>query len=60
VSIVNDAANNRVGILAPLNYNGAITFDFTVSDGHGAQVSQKAYGNVVAVNDLPTANIVGR
>jgi Ca2+-binding RTX toxin-like protein len=58
VSIVNDAANNRVGILAPLNYNGAITFDFTVSDGHGAQVSQKAYGNVVPVNDLPTANIV--
>jgi len=58
VNIVNDAANNRVGILAPLNYNGAITFDFTVGDGHGAQVSQKAYGNVVAVNDLPTANVV--
>ncbi|MEO8389890.1 putative Ig domain-containing protein [Polaromonas sp.] len=58
VNIVNDAANNRVGILAPLNYNGAITFDFTVSDGHGAQVSQRAYGNVVAVNDLPTANVV--
>ncbi len=58
VSIVNDAANGRVGILAPLNYNGAITFDFTVGDGHGAQVSQKAYGNVVAVNDLPIANIV--
>ncbi|AYQ28615.1 tandem-95 repeat protein [Polaromonas sp. SP1] len=57
VNIVNDAANNRVGILAPLNYNGAITFDFAVSDGHGAQVSQKAYGNVVAVNDLPTASI---
>lgn len=58
VNLVNDVANNRVGILAPLNYNGAITFDFTVSDGHGAQVSQRAYGNVVAVNDLPTANVV--
>lgn len=58
VSIINDVANNRVGIMAPLNYNGAITFDFTVSDGHGAQVTQKAYGNVVPVNDLPTANIV--
>ncbi|MEO8022804.1 tandem-95 repeat protein [Polaromonas sp.] len=58
VSIVNDVANNRVGILAPLNYNGAFTFDFAVTDGHGAQVAQKAYGNVVAVNDLPTANIV--
>jgi Ca2+-binding RTX toxin-like protein len=57
VNIVNDAANNRVGIMAPLNYNGAFTFDFTVGDGKGAQVSQKAYGNVVAVNDLPRATV---
>lgn len=58
VDIVNDAVLHRVGVLAPLNYNGAFTLDFSVGDGQGAQFTQKAYGNAVAVNDLPTASFV--
>ncbi len=53
VEILNDEANQRIAIRAPLNYNGAIEFEFTVSDGNGGETVQKAYGSVVPVNDAP-------
>lgn len=53
VEIFNDIQNQRIGIRAPLNYTGAIMFDFTVSDGRGSETTQTAYGAVSAVNDVP-------
>ena len=53
VEVVNDVANQRIGLRAPLNYTGAIIFDFTVSDGQGGETTQRAYGSVSAVNDVP-------
>ncbi len=53
VEILNDDAAGRVAIKAPLNYNGAIEFEFTVADGNGGETVQKAYGMVTAVNDAP-------
>ncbi len=55
--VVNDPANSRIGLRAPLNYVGAIDFDFTVEDADGAATTQKAYGSVVAVNDAPHMTI---
>jgi Ca2+-binding RTX toxin-like protein len=54
VKIFNDVQYQRIGIMAPLNYNGAIEFEFTVTDDKGLSTTQKAYGMVVAVNDTPT------
>lgn len=48
-----EAGDNRISILAPLNYNGAVSFEFKVSDGRGGETWQTAYGKVEAVNDLP-------
>lgn len=53
VEVFNDMQNQRIGLRAPLNYNGVIAFDFTVSDGRGGETTQKAYGWVSAVNDVP-------
>ncbi|MBM3366042.1 MAG: tandem-95 repeat protein, partial [Betaproteobacteria bacterium] len=53
VEVFNDLANQRIGLRAPLNYTGAIVFDFTVSDGQGGETTQRAYGSVAAVNDVP-------
>lgn len=53
-----NAGDNRISILAPLNYNGAISFEFKVSDGHGGETWQTAYGKVNAVNDLPDITVV--
>jgi len=53
VEVFNDASNQRIGIRAPLNYTGVIAFDFTISDGRGGETTQKAYGAVSAVNDVP-------
>jgi len=53
VEIINDMANQRIGLRAPLNYNGPVVFEFTVSDGHGGETTQKAYGLVTPVNDVP-------
>ncbi len=58
VELLNDAAGQRVGIRAPLNYHGAIEFEFTVADGKGGETVQKAYGSVVAVNDSPHLNVL--
>ncbi len=51
--LINDEAGKRIAIRAPLNYNGAIEFEFTVADGNGGETVQKAYGSVAAVNDVP-------
>lgn len=53
VEVFNDVQNQRIGIRAPLNYTGAIEFEFTVSDGRGGETTQTAYGSVSAVNDVP-------
>ncbi|MFM7484719.1 MAG: cadherin-like domain-containing protein, partial [Burkholderiaceae bacterium] len=53
VEIINDVANQRIGLRAPRNYNGPVVFEFTVSDGHGGETTQKAYGVVAPVNDVP-------
>lgn len=53
VEIFNDLVNQRIGLRAPLNYTGAVAFDFTVSDGQGGETTQRAYGSVAAVNDVP-------
>ncbi len=58
VELLNDAAGQRVGIRAPLNYHGAIEFEFTVADGKGGETVQKAYGSVVAVNDAPYLQVL--
>ena len=57
LEVLNDDARQRVAIRAPLNYNGAIEFEFTVSDGRGGETVQKAYGSVVPVNDTPYLSV---
>lgn len=57
VQIVNDVAGKRIAIMAPLNYTGAIEFEFTVSDAQGLSTTQKAYGMVAAVNDAPVIKL---
>lgn len=58
VEILNDVAAGRVAIKAPLNYIGAIEFEFTVADGQGGETVQKAYGMVTAVNDAPYLTVL--
>lgn len=58
VAIIRDDARNRIAFTLPLNYNGTFSFDFSVSDGKGGVTSQKAYGSVVAVDDVPTLQAV--
>lgn len=53
VELVNDAQGRRIGIRAPVNYHGAIEWQFTVADGKGGETTQKAYGVVAPVNDTP-------
>jgi hypothetical protein len=53
VEVVNDPANGRIGLRAPLNYVGAIELDFTVWDGQSNRIVQKAYGSIAPVNDAP-------
>lgn len=57
VTVLNDAVNKRVVIAAPLNYNGAIEFEFSVQDDKGLATTQKAYGVVVPVNDAPSLTV---
>ncbi len=57
VEVINDEAKQRVAIRAPLNYNGTIEFEFTVSDGNGGEITQKSYGRVAAVNDAPYVTV---
>ncbi|MGB4346230.1 MAG: tandem-95 repeat protein, partial [Burkholderiaceae bacterium] len=57
VEVVNDVANKRIAIKAPLNYNGAIELSFTVQDSKGASTTQKAYGMVTPVNDTPLLSV---
>ncbi len=53
VLVENDPMNRQVKVKTPLNYVGALEFEFTVSDGNGGQTTQKAIGSVAAVNDNP-------
>lgn len=57
VELVDDAQARRIGIRAPLNYHGAIEFQFNVSDGQGGETTQKAYGVVAPVNDTPMLTV---
>lgn len=49
---------DRVGMELPLNYNGTITFEYTVSDGRGGVTRQTAYGVVTPVDDAPKVEAV--
>ncbi|TLM80502.1 MAG: tandem-95 repeat protein, partial [Actinobacteria bacterium] len=40
----------------PANYNGAVTFTYTVSDGHGGTDTATVTITVTAVNDAPVAS----
>jgi VCBS repeat-containing protein len=40
------------------NYNGAVVFNYTISDGNGGTASSTANLTLAAVNDAPTANSV--
>ncbi len=53
VDVFNDVQGRRIGIRAPANYHGAIELSFTVTDGKGGETTQKAYGVVAPVNDVP-------
>lgn len=53
VTVLSDRIKRQVMVKAPLNYVGALEFEFTVSDGKGGQTTQKVIGSVEAVNDNP-------
>ncbi len=57
VQIENDPVDKRIRVRAPLDYAGALEFEFTVEDGRGGQTTQKAIGSVQAVNDNPHLTI---
>ena len=48
--------NGTIQYAPPLNYSGADSFTYIVSDGHGGTSTATVSVNVVAVNDAPTAN----
>ncbi len=53
--IVTDAVSGerKLQFQAPLNYNGAFSFDYVVSDGHGGETTGHALGNINPVDDDP-------
>ncbi|MEO5338241.1 MAG: cadherin-like domain-containing protein, partial [Magnetospirillum sp. WYHS-4] len=53
-----DNGDGTVTFTPDANYNGAVTFGYTVSDGHGGTASGSATMNVAAVNDGPTTSTV--
>ncbi|NCW78401.1 MAG: tandem-95 repeat protein [Oxalobacteraceae bacterium] len=53
IQVKNDPDKRQIRLLAPINYVGALEFEFTVEDGKGGQTTQKAIGSVQAVNDAP-------
>src|SRR5215813_3073723 len=49
-------SNGNVVFTPAANYNGAASFTYTVSDGHGGTTTGTVNVNVAAVNDAPVAN----
>ncbi|WP_310625403.1 tandem-95 repeat protein [Limnohabitans sp.] len=53
-----DAASGKLKFMTPLNYYGPLSFNYTVSDGHGGNTTQTARGVVTPVNDAPDVTVV--
>ncbi|MTD72560.1 gliding motility-associated C-terminal domain-containing protein, partial [Flavobacterium sp. LC2016-13] len=52
---VNISAANVITFTAGLNYNGAISFPYVISDGHGGTATANELITVTPVNDNPVA-----
>lgn len=48
-----DATGKTITLNLPQNYNGMMTFDYTVSDGRGGQTTQTAHVKVIPIDDNP-------
>lgn len=55
--VENDLDHRRIRVSAPLNYVGALEFQFSVDDGKGGLTTQKAIGSVQGVNDNPYISV---
>ncbi|MBF4519588.1 cadherin-like domain-containing protein, partial [Flavobacterium sp. ANB] len=52
---VSISATNVITFTAGLNYNGAISFPYVISDGHGGTATANELITVTPVNDNPVA-----
>ena len=52
---VNISAEGEITFTLNANYNGTISFDYSISDGKGGADSAKVIGNINALNDPPVA-----
>ena len=50
--------NNKVKYIPKANYYGNDSFEYTITDGNGANVTQTVSVSVKAINDIPTATLV--
>ncbi len=55
---VTDNGNDTYTLQPTLNYNGPVTFSYTVSDGQGGTLAAQLSLTLVAVNDAPTTTPV--
>ena len=53
---VNVSATGEVTFTPDANYNGAVSFDYVVSDGNGGTDTGTVSGTITAVNDAPVAD----
>ena len=53
---VNVSATGEVTFTPDANYNGAVSFDYVVSDGNGDPPPAPLSGTITAVNDAPVAD----
>jgi VCBS repeat-containing protein len=51
---VNVAENGDITFTPDANYNGTVSFEYTVSDGNGGTDTATVSGTIAAVNDVPT------
>lgn len=47
--------NGELSYQAPANYNGVVTIEYTISDGHGGTDTAQVTLTITAVNDAPVA-----
>ena len=53
---VNVDASGNITFTADANYNGPVSFSYTISDGNGGTATATVSITVSAVNDAPVAN----
>jgi hypothetical protein len=54
IAIIN--SDSTVTFVPALNFNGTVSFNYTVSDGNGGSATAAVYVTIIAVNDAPVAN----